>query len=52
MAEQVSAQILHDLTMLYLQKHPERLGPTAPPENYLAIYMDIANRIKAPHFNP
>ena len=41
----ISPQTLHDLVMLYLSMHPERLSQAAPPETYPIVYKEIEQRM-------
>ena len=49
---QLSDQVIHDLTLLYLQRHPDLLSSNVIPENYASIYEKYFQRIKNGFLRP
>jgi len=45
MSNSLPPQVLHDLTILYLKQHPEKL--VGPPDAYPGQYVQTYNQIKA-----
>lgn len=47
MQTDMTMQAIHELVMLYLSKHPELLGQSAPPETYPVVYGNVMRRMRS-----